>query len=128
MKKLCVLVLSFFILQFCFIGAIKNINLTAQTNADNFYETENNEDEFTKENSFVNVYVSDESKDFDYKIDDDNFYFIASNKKMSDEEVLDSVEELNNLEDKLNENFSRINNIFDEFKQIEKFFYSIDRV
>lgn len=124
MKKLVILVLSIFLILFCCLN-INNISaktLMATTNYNVNFKQESKNFEDNQNTDEVKVYVKDKTNDFNFKTDDNNFYFVASNKELSDEEVMDNVEKINKLQDNFSDYFNKLNKIFNEITNLENLF------
>lgn len=124
MKKLIILVLSIFLSLLCCL-TINNINaknLTATSNVNADFKQDSKDFVDRQDNEEVNVYVKDKTNDFNFNTDDNNFYFVASNKELSDEEVIDKVEKINKLQENFNDYFNKLNKIFNELTNLENLF------
>ena len=68
-----------------------------------------------------NIYVIDEyeGEDIETNIDDDNYYFIVSNKKVSDEDAYQMVENMEITRSKMMEHFNRT---MDEMRRFQEMF------
>lgn len=120
MKKLLFYVLSFLIVINLFAVLNFSVKIFADENVEN------------KEK--INVYVADNNQEVDQEIDDNNFYFISSNQSLTDEQVLQKVEQINEISSKMNDYFrelnsyfNKMNDAFNDIFQIQKNFYSIDQ-
>lgn len=77
------------------------------------------------QNTSQNIYVFDEvdGDNIETNIDDDNYYMIVSNKKISDEQAVEMVEELDNVSKTMQERMNKtINEMINFQKMMQKMF------